>query len=178
MLVKGWKLEPETKKDASNAEREVSYGDDEFNTSPDLSSSDDAKKEIKLEDLSKLILNVEVDFMNIDSPEDDTPIIIQYEDEEQVNVEKVQGGEQKETQDALASQPPSPKSELKDLKKGVYKMEIELPGDLKDIPTKLEKFNSTILGLTTQVSELRTLQWELSAEFLTVPGKLSSVQAK
>ncbi|GKB00498.1 hypothetical protein Tco_0828491, partial [Tanacetum coccineum] len=47
--------EPETEKDASNAEREVSFRDDEFNTSPDLSSSDDVKKEIKLEDMWRLI---------------------------------------------------------------------------------------------------------------------------
>ncbi|GJS91786.1 hypothetical protein Tco_0774422 [Tanacetum coccineum] len=35
-------------------------------------------------------------------------------------------------------------------------MEIELPGDLKEIPTKLEKFSSTVSSLTTQ-SKIKTL---------------------
>ncbi|GKC73300.1 hypothetical protein Tco_1119183 [Tanacetum coccineum] len=34
---------------------------------------------------------------------------------------------------------------------------IELPGDLKEIPTKLENFTSTFKSLTTQVAELKTL---------------------
>nr|GEX17876.1 hypothetical protein [Tanacetum cinerariifolium] len=53
--------EPEPEKDASNAERE---------------------------DLSKLVHNVEVDFMDLDSLENDTPIIIQDKDEEEVHAEK------------------------------------------------------------------------------------------
>ncbi|GJY57031.1 hypothetical protein Tco_0456146 [Tanacetum coccineum] len=67
--------------------------------------------------------------------------------------------------------------EIRELKKYVEKLEIELPRDLKEIPTKMEKFNSTVSSLTTQVSELRTLQWELPAEFLVVPGQVSSVQS-
>ncbi|GJT63777.1 hypothetical protein Tco_1015257 [Tanacetum coccineum] len=43
-----------TKKDVSKAEREANFDQDEFNTSPNLSSSDDATKQIKLEDFSKL----------------------------------------------------------------------------------------------------------------------------
>ncbi|GJY94731.1 retrovirus-related pol polyprotein from transposon TNT 1-94 [Tanacetum coccineum] len=70
-------------------EKEVSFGDDEFNTSPDPSRSDDAKKEIKIEDLSKLVQNVEVDFMDLDSPEDDKPIIVQDEDEEESHTEEI-----------------------------------------------------------------------------------------
>ncbi|GKF86556.1 hypothetical protein Tco_0254383 [Tanacetum coccineum] len=46
---------PSTEKEPSHAEKDVSFGSDEFNTSPDLFSSNDAKKEIKLEDLSKLV---------------------------------------------------------------------------------------------------------------------------
>ncbi|GJW70353.1 hypothetical protein Tco_0127270 [Tanacetum coccineum] len=244
---------PGTGKGASYVEKEITFAEDEFNTSPDLSSSDDAKKEIKLEDLSKLIPNVEVDFMDLDSPEDDEPIIIQDDEEEEEvhsekddaennDAEKVHAEEPKETKDASASQPPSPKTikiqelstqllllqtlnqklvkekdaaeteaallkakpsfpndfsnslqaelkelfskfndiieEIKELKKYVEKLEIELPGDLKEIPTKLEKFSSTVSSLTTQVSELKTLQWELPAEFLTIPGQVSSIQAK
>ncbi|GJY23827.1 hypothetical protein Tco_0397485 [Tanacetum coccineum] len=64
---------------ASYVEKEINFDEDEFNTSPDLSSSDDTKKDIKLEDLSKLIPNVEVDFMDLNSPEDDEPIIVHDE---------------------------------------------------------------------------------------------------
>ncbi|GJY57032.1 hypothetical protein Tco_0456147 [Tanacetum coccineum] len=71
--------------------------------------SNDAKKEIKLEDLSKLILNREVDFIDLESPEYDKPIIVQDEDEE-VHAEKVHAEQHKETEDASASQPPSPKT--------------------------------------------------------------------
>ncbi|GJT69134.1 hypothetical protein Tco_1028420 [Tanacetum coccineum] len=56
------KQQAEPEKDTRNAEKEVRFGDDEFNTSPNLSIFDDAKKEIKLDDLSKLAHNVEVDF--------------------------------------------------------------------------------------------------------------------
>ncbi|GKC54322.1 hypothetical protein Tco_1077067 [Tanacetum coccineum] len=46
--------------------------------------------------------------------------------------------------------------EIKELKQHVKDMEIELPGDLKDIPTKLETFYSTIFSLTSQ-KQLKTL---------------------
>ncbi|GJR32053.1 hypothetical protein Tco_1108285 [Tanacetum coccineum] len=39
--------------------------------------------------------------------------------------------------------------EIKELKQHVKDMEIELPGDLKEIPTKLETFTSTISSLTS-----------------------------
>ncbi|GJX35121.1 retrovirus-related pol polyprotein from transposon TNT 1-94 [Tanacetum coccineum] len=43
--------------------------------------------------------------------------------------------------------------EIKELKKHVRDMEIELPGDLKEIPTKLETFTSTISSLSSQVTD-------------------------
>ncbi|GKA05918.1 hypothetical protein Tco_0685038 [Tanacetum coccineum] len=46
--------------------------------------------------------------------------------------------------------------EIKELKKHVQDMEIELPGDLKEIPTKLETFTSTIFSLSSQ-AKLKTL---------------------
>ncbi|GKA30643.1 hypothetical protein Tco_0716948 [Tanacetum coccineum] len=64
------------------------------------------------------------------------------------------------------------------LKKHVRYMEIELPGDLKEILKKLETFTSTISNLTSQVAQLKALQWELLAEFLGLPSKISSVQEK
>ncbi|GKB01640.1 hypothetical protein Tco_0829684, partial [Tanacetum coccineum] len=238
---------PVIEKEASKAKKEVSIGDDEFNTSLDLSSSNDAQKEIKLEDLSKLVQNVEVDFMVLDSSEDDAPIIIKDEDEEEVHAEKddveqVHVEDLKEFEDALASQSPSLKEkdaakteatllkdkpsfsnmeqltellvksltpklskllsshdfsnslptklkelpskfnnltrESKKLKKNVHELEIELSGDLKEILTKLEKFSSTVSSLTTQVSEWKTLHWQLPAEFFTILGQVSSIHAK
>ncbi|GJV93509.1 hypothetical protein Tco_1541322 [Tanacetum coccineum] len=46
--------------------------------------------------------------------------------------------------------------ELKELKKHVHELEIELPRDLKDIPNKLETFTSTVKSLTTQ-AKIKTL---------------------
>ncbi|GJV46201.1 hypothetical protein Tco_1430737 [Tanacetum coccineum] len=68
--------------------------------------------------------------------------------------------------------------EIKELKKHVRDMEIELPGDLKEIPTKLETFTSTISSLLSQVAELKNIHWELPAEFLNLPSQVSSVQEK
>ncbi|GJW26670.1 ribonuclease H-like domain-containing protein [Tanacetum coccineum] len=68
---------------ASYIEKEIEYAAKELNTSPDLSSSDDTKKEIKLEDLSKLV----------------------HTEEDQA--EEVHTEVTKETEDASASHPPS-----------------------------------------------------------------------
>ncbi|GJX84374.1 hypothetical protein Tco_0335148 [Tanacetum coccineum] len=166
---------------------------EEFNTSLNLSSSDDAKQEIKLEDLSKLVPNVEADFMDLDSPKDD-PIIVVDESKGEEETKKIHATKYTETEDSSVSYPPSLSSvptELKELpfkfndlteevtgqKKHVHELEIELLGDLKEIPNKLETFTSTIKSLYTQVAELKTLQWEHPAEFQSVP-KVSSVQAK
>ncbi|GJU86854.1 hypothetical protein Tco_1294400 [Tanacetum coccineum] len=101
---------PVAEKEASHAKKEVSYASDEFNTSPDLTSADEISKTIKLEHLSKLVQNVEADFMDLDSPEDDEPIIVQDESDEEVHAEKVQTEEPKETKDTTASHPPFPKT--------------------------------------------------------------------
>ncbi|GJU52421.1 hypothetical protein Tco_1226135 [Tanacetum coccineum] len=62
--------------------------------------------------------------------------------------------------------------------KQVHELEIKLPGDLKEIPTKLEDFTKTVTSLTSQVAELNTLHWELPAEFLSVPTQVETVEAK
>ncbi|GJV01228.1 hypothetical protein Tco_1334797 [Tanacetum coccineum] len=66
----------------------------------------------------------------------------------------------------------------RNLKKHVRDMEIELPEDLKEIPTKVETFTSTISSLLSQVAELKNIKWELPAEFLTLPSQVSPVQEK
>ncbi|GJU82723.1 hypothetical protein Tco_1285088 [Tanacetum coccineum] len=58
--------------------------------------------------------------------------------------------------------------EIKELKKHVRDMEIEFPGDLKEIPTKLEAFTSTISSPSSQVAELKNIHWELPTEFATM----------
>nr|GEX78362.1 hypothetical protein [Tanacetum cinerariifolium] len=68
--------------------------------------------------------------------------------------------------------------EVKGLKKQVHELEIEIPGDLKEIPTKLDDFTKNVSSLTSQVAELKTLQWELLAEFLSLPAEVASVQTK
>ncbi|GKA58782.1 hypothetical protein Tco_0758095, partial [Tanacetum coccineum] len=66
--------------------------------------------------------------------------------------------------------------EIKELKQHVRDMEIELSGDLIEIPTKLETFTSTISSLSSQVAERKNIQWKLPAEFLNLPCQLSSIQ--
>nr|GEX41656.1 retrovirus-related Pol polyprotein from transposon TNT 1-94 [Tanacetum cinerariifolium] len=62
-------------KDNNNAKKEASFDQDEFNTSLGFSSFHDATKEIKLEDLSKLVKDMDVDFIDLDSLDDDGPIM-------------------------------------------------------------------------------------------------------
>ncbi|GJR00371.1 hypothetical protein Tco_0523355 [Tanacetum coccineum] len=62
--------------------------------------------------------------------------------------------------------------------KQLHKLEMELPGDLKEILSKLEDFTKTVTSLTSQVAELKTLQWELPAEFLFVTSQVEMVQSK
>ncbi|GJU14105.1 retrovirus-related pol polyprotein from transposon TNT 1-94 [Tanacetum coccineum] len=66
--------------------------------------------------------------------------------------------------------------EIKELKQHVKDMEIELHGDLKEIPIKQETSTSTISSLTSQVVELKNIQWELPMEFQALPVLVSSVQ--
>ncbi|GJZ25081.1 hypothetical protein Tco_0562540 [Tanacetum coccineum] len=248
---------------SSKAEKKVTQG-----TKPGA-NSDDTKKEIKLEDLSKLVLNLDVDFMDLDSPENEQPIIVEDKEEEEVHAEKddaerVQSEEPKEIKDALASHPPSLRSiqlqeltnqvlllqsqnsklkkemikakaevaflsaqptypnveqltellvkslspelsellsshdfssslqtelkelpskfndltrEIKELKKHVYELKIELPGDLKEIPTKLEQFSPIVSSLTTQakIKTLDVLPSQAGAH--TVEGENNTKQA-
>ncbi|GKC68391.1 hypothetical protein Tco_1100989 [Tanacetum coccineum] len=75
--------------------------------------------------------------------------------------------------------------EVKGLKKQVHELEIELLGDLKEIPSKLEYFTKIITSLTSQVAELKTLQWELKtlqwelpAEFLSFAHAIASKKTR
>nr|GFC61456.1 hypothetical protein [Tanacetum cinerariifolium] len=112
----------------------------------------------------------------LDSFEDDQPIIVQADDEEEVeqltrllvksfkpelstlltsyDFSKSLPTELKE----LSSKFNDLFEEIKELKNYVKKLEVELLGDLKEMPSKLEKFTSTVSSLTTQVAELKTHQ--------------------
>ncbi|GKD18783.1 hypothetical protein Tco_1207941 [Tanacetum coccineum] len=160
--------EPTTEKDASNAERE-------------------------LEDLSKLILNVEVDFLDLDLPEDDEPIIVQDEDkEETLNSKLVKEKEVAKTEGALVKAQSSflnveQLTELlvTSLKPKLLKLltnhdlSASIPTELKELPSKVDDIFGELKdlrNLTTQVSELRTLQWELPADFLVVLGFAQAIE--
>ncbi|GJY97854.1 hypothetical protein Tco_0514764 [Tanacetum coccineum] len=187
-----------TGKWANYIEKDIAFAKDQFNTSPNISSFDDTKTEIKLEDLSKLVPNLEVDFMDLDS--DDQPIIIEGKEDEEVHSKKdqaektlnfklVKEREAAKTEGALLKDKPSfphveqliellvkshkpelsklltsrdfsnslptelkelPSKftdltrEVKELKKYVEKLEVELLGYLKEIPSKMEKFTSIL----------------------------------
>ncbi|GJY61903.1 hypothetical protein Tco_0462560 [Tanacetum coccineum] len=61
--------------------------DQEFNTSPELTSFDDVTRVIKLKDLSKLVKDINIDITELDSPEDDQPFMVENDEDEEVHVE-------------------------------------------------------------------------------------------
>nr|GEV28028.1 hypothetical protein [Tanacetum cinerariifolium] len=129
--------------------------------------SDDAKKKIKLEDLLKLILNVEVNFIDLDSPGDDIPIIIQDEDEEEVHAKKtlnsklVKEKDSIETKAALLKAKPSfPNVEqLTELLVNSLKPEqLKLLSYLdfsNSLPTKVKELPSKFKYITKDIRELK-----------------------
>nr|GEZ30172.1 hypothetical protein [Tanacetum cinerariifolium] len=68
--------------------------------------------------------------------------------------------------------------EIKEIKQHIKDIEINLSGDLKEIPLKLETFTSTVSNLSSRVAKLKIIQWELPAEFLDLPHLASSIQEK
>nr|GEU59812.1 hypothetical protein [Tanacetum cinerariifolium] len=103
------------------------------------------QEEIKMDDLSKLVPNLDVDFMDLDSPKTGQPIIVEDEEEEEVHTdedqaEKVHTEDPKETKDASASQPPSPS--------------MSLPTELKELPSKLNDLTREIKELKKHIHEL------------------------
>ncbi|GJX93530.1 hypothetical protein Tco_0348116 [Tanacetum coccineum] len=121
---------------------------------------------------------------NLDSPEDDHVIVVNDSDEDEDDEVHATKNSQKykleleknkaEAKVALFKAQPSLLNveQLKEL------LELELPGDLKEITPKLEDFAKTVTSLTSKVVKLKTLQWELPAEFLVVPSQVEMVWAK
>nr|GFD10690.1 hypothetical protein [Tanacetum cinerariifolium] len=95
-------------------------------------------REIKLEDLIKLVLNVNVDFKDPDSPEDDPIIVVDdsKEDEDEDKNEEIHSTINTKTKDISASTPPS----------------------LSSLPTELKKLPSEFNELTNEVKALNSPQ--------------------
>ncbi|GJS84500.1 pleiotropic drug resistance protein 1-like protein [Tanacetum coccineum] len=151
--------QPTTEKGASFT---AIHGDKEEASTAIHGDKEEAYSTIKLEDLAKLVdedeLNVETEDTSV--PKSSSP-----------------GSLPTKLKD-LPSKFNEPTEEIKGLKTQVREHEIELPKELKEIPTKLENFTKTATSLTSQVAELKTLQWELPEEFLSLPAKVESAQAK
>ncbi|GJX47280.1 hypothetical protein Tco_0272470 [Tanacetum coccineum] len=116
----------------------------------------------------------------MDSPEDDLIIVVDDSDEDE-EADEVHATKNVETEDTSIFKSLSLRSsQIQELtnQKQVHELEIELLGDLKEIPSKLEDFTKIITSLTSQVAELKTLQWELPAEFLFVTSQVEMVQSK
>nr|GEW42191.1 zinc finger C2H2-type/integrase DNA-binding domain-containing protein [Tanacetum cinerariifolium] len=122
---------------------------------------EEASSTIKLEDLAKLVSNVQPSFKDLDSPEDDLVIMVDNSNEDEGDeIHTTTNDEIGDTSVPKSSSPSSLPTELKDLpskfneltekvkglKKQVHELEIELPGELKEIPTKLEDFTKTIIN--------------------------------
>ncbi|GJZ62471.1 hypothetical protein Tco_0618608 [Tanacetum coccineum] len=173
-----------TKKE-SKADKDVSFGYDVFHTSHDLFSSDDTKKEIKLEDLSKLVQDVGTNFMDIDSPEDDKPIIVQDDSDEEVHDEKNHKLEQQnnkaEAEVAFFTTQPSYPNVTQLAKLLVTSLKPELSHLLSShdfgssLPTELKELSSNFNELTREVKELKTHVHDLKIE---LPGDLKEIPTK
>ncbi|GJU90312.1 hypothetical protein Tco_1302735 [Tanacetum coccineum] len=134
-----------------NDEGTINYSFYHFNTG--TNSDDDDEEEIKQADLTELV--------------------------------KETDEVQNETDDTSVPQPfPSPKSikiqdgTLGDLKKYVEQLEIEVLGELKDLPNKLQDFQASISVLTTKVASLEGLKLYIPARLLSLPSQVSSISSQ
>ncbi|GJX79810.1 hypothetical protein Tco_0327959 [Tanacetum coccineum] len=141
---------------------------------------EEASNTIKLEDLAKLVSNVQCSFKDLDSPEDDPVIVVDDSDEDEEDKSQKHKLELKknkaEAEVALfKAQPFFPNigqlndlldlpskfneltEEVKVLKQQVHELEIELPGDLKEIPSKLEDFTKTVASVQAKLNTLDAL---------------------
>ncbi|GJZ44230.1 hypothetical protein Tco_0591485 [Tanacetum coccineum] len=122
--------------------------------------------EIKLEDLVKLVPNVKADFKDLDSPEDDPIIVVDdsEDDEDEDKNEEIISTMNDKTKDILAFIPLTPSLRLGYTATSRFTLFITL--------------TTTVTSLLSQITELKSLQWELPTEFLSVPNQVASVQAK
>ncbi|GJS19365.1 hypothetical protein Tco_0447997 [Tanacetum coccineum] len=120
------------------------------------SRNGETSSKMKLEDLSQFMHDTRSDSLAPNSL--DEPIIVSdvsdAEEDAEANTSTHDAAHDK-PEDIPASHPSSPNSvQLQELKD--QGMEIKLPRDLTDIPTKLETFTSTVSSLTSQVANTLT----------------------
>ncbi|GJW32866.1 hypothetical protein Tco_0052898 [Tanacetum coccineum] len=152
------------------------------------SRADDISLKVKLEDLSDILKDTRSAFFTPDSPIDEPIIVSDRVTELLVTSLKPELSKLLASHDFARCLPTKLKElplkttglfgEIKKLKKHVRYIKIELSRDLKEILTKLETFTSIIFSLSSQVAELKNIQWELPAVFLNLPSQVSSVQEK
>ncbi|GJZ11725.1 hypothetical protein Tco_0546484 [Tanacetum coccineum] len=152
----------------NKADDDVSFGDDEFNTSPDLSSSDDTKKEIKLEDLSKLTVKIQ---------ELNTQLLVL----QTLNSKLIREKEAAKTEaTCFKAQPSYPNVEqltqllVKSIKPELSKLlsshdfSSSLPTELKDLPSKFNELTGHVKDLKKHVHDLE----------IELPGDLKEIHTK
>ncbi|GJV40254.1 hypothetical protein Tco_1418694 [Tanacetum coccineum] len=164
----------------------------EFASRHDASADSTVEKEIKLGDLSKLVPNLDVDFMDLDSPENEHPIIVEDKEEEEVHAEKddterSQNSKLKKEKIKakaevafLSAQPTYPDVEqLTELL--VKSLSPELSELLSShdfsssLQTKLKELPSKFNDLTREIKELKKHVHELKIE---LPGDLKEIPTK
>ncbi|GJR63001.1 hypothetical protein Tco_1505163 [Tanacetum coccineum] len=153
---------------------------------------EEASNTIKLEDQVKLVSNVQPSVKDLDSPKDDPVIVVDdsdedEEDESQKHKLVLEKNKAKAEAEAtlLKAQPSFPnvgqlnellvKSLQTEFSKilSTHDFSSSLPTKLKDLPSKFNELIEEVKGLKKQI-----LQWELPAEFLSLPKQVASVQAK
>ncbi|GJT70344.1 hypothetical protein Tco_1029630 [Tanacetum coccineum] len=125
------------------------HGDKEETSTAIHGDKEEDSSTIKLWDLAKLVSQIQPSFRDLDSPEDYHVIIVDESDEDEPNAK---------TEDTSVPRSSS---------------HISLPTELKGLPSKINELTEEIKGLKTQ-----TLQWKLPEEFISLPLKVESAQAK
>ncbi|GJY41648.1 hypothetical protein Tco_0428918, partial [Tanacetum coccineum] len=129
---------------------------------------EEASSTIKLEDLAKLVSNVEPSFKDPDSPEDDPVIVVDDSDKDEED--EVHPTPNAKTEDTLVHKSPSPSELLVKSLKSEFSKILSTHDFSSSLPTKLKDLPSKFNDLTEE--------WELPAEFLVVPSQVNMIQAK
>ncbi|GJW08219.1 hypothetical protein Tco_1570642 [Tanacetum coccineum] len=133
---------------------------------------EEASSTIKLEDLEKLVSNMQPSFKDLDSPGDDPVIVVDDSDKDEED--EVYPTTNAKTEDTSVPKSSSPSSlptelkglpskfnelteEVKGLKKQVHELEFKLPRGLKRNPTKLEDFTKNVASVQAKLKPLDAL---------------------
>ncbi|GJZ58660.1 hypothetical protein Tco_0614476 [Tanacetum coccineum] len=130
-----------------------------------LVKEEETSRTIKLEDLAKLVSNVQPSFKDFDSPKEDPVIIVESDAEEDDGIHATENVETKDTSVLKSSSPKS--SLIQELTNQVLILD-SLPTELKNLSSKFNK-------LTEEVKELKNQVHNLEIE---LPGQVASIQAK